>query len=50
MKRRVKAHIKGFVREAIAIVIIDDFGNVEEIEDILEVEDIEECEVKEIIY
>jgi hypothetical protein len=49
MKKKVKAHIKGTFREAIATIVIDENNNIEEIIDIEDISDLEDCEVKTII-
>jgi len=50
MKRKIKAHIKGYFREAIATVIVDDQGNIEEVVDIEDFDDFVDCELKSEIY
>lgn len=50
MTQKVKAHVKFYVREAIATVILDHTGEVVEIQDVEELQDFEDIEVKEIIY
>jgi hypothetical protein len=50
MKRKIKAHIKGSFREAIATVIVDSQGNIEEVIEIEDFDDFEDCEVKAEIY
>lgn len=50
MRRKIKAHIKGYFREAVATVIVDEQGNIEEVVDIENFEDFEDCELKSEIY
>lgn len=47
---KIKAHVKFYVREAIATVTIDQNGDVVEIDDIQDIGDLDDIEVKERIY
>ena len=49
MRRKVKAKIKGNF-SGIAIVILDNNSNIEEVDEVLEVDEVDDCEVIEEIY
>jgi len=49
MQQKVKAKIKG-IFWGTAVVILDSYGTIVEVEEVEEVEDLDDCEVREIIY
>jgi len=49
MRRKIKAKIKGNFK-GVAIVILDDSGNIEEVDEVLDIDEVDDCEVINEIY